>query len=113
MPQKNHKMLIKAFSLFGAKHGDYELVIYGRGETEDAKKDLLQYIEEMDVNNSVTIKEPIDNVHEEIKDSTMFVLSSDYEGVSNALLECLAMGLPCISTDCPCGGSRMLIKDGD
>lgn len=113
VPQKNHMMLIKAFSLFEVTHGDYELVIYGRGETEDAKKNLLKYIEALGAKNRVTIKDPIDNVHDDIKGSAMFVLSSDYEGVSNALLECLAMGLPCISTDCPCGGSRMLIKDGD
>ena len=40
------------------------------------------------------------------------VLSSDYEGISNSLLEALSMGLSCILTDCLCGGSRMLIEDG-
>lgn len=113
VPQKNHKMLIKAFSLFEATHKDYELVIYGRGETDVAKENLLLYAEALGVNNHVTIKDPIDNIHDVIRDSAMFVLSSDYEGISNALLECLAIGLPCISTDCPCGGSRMLIKNGE
>jgi glycosyltransferase involved in cell wall biosynthesis len=42
----------------------------------------------------------------------MFVLSSDYEGISNSLLEALSIGLPSISTDCPCGGSRYLIQNG-
>ena len=41
----------------------------------------------------------------------MYVLSSNYEGISNSLLEAMAMGLPAISTDCPIGGSRMLIND--
>lgn len=112
VPQKNHKLLIRSFSMFLNTHTDYELVIYGRGKTKESKMDLLAYAESLGVNNKVSISDPIDNVHEEIKDSAMFVLSSDYEGVSNALLECLAVGLPCISTDCPCGGSRMLIKDG-
>ena len=42
----------------------------------------------------------------------MFVLTSDYEGVSNSLMEALAMGIPVIATDCPIGGSRTCIKDG-
>ena len=42
----------------------------------------------------------------------MFVMSSDYEGLSNALLEAMAMGLPCISTDSTPGGARMVIDDG-
>ena len=39
-------------------------------------------------------------------------MSSDYEGMPNSLMEALTLGLPCISTDCPCGGPRALIKDG-
>ena len=49
---------------------------------------------------------------QEIRDSAMFVLSSDYEGISNSMIEALAMGVPVISTDCPVGGSRAYIKNG-
>ena len=43
----------------------------------------------------------------------MYVLSSDYEGISNSMLEAMALGLPVIATDCPIGGSRMYIRDGE
>lgn len=41
----------------------------------------------------------------------MFVLPSDYEGLSNSMLESMAIGLPAICTDCPCGGARMVIQN--
>ena len=43
----------------------------------------------------------------------MYVNSSDSEGLSNAMLEALAIGLPCICTDCPVGGARATVKDGE
>ena len=47
----------------------------------------------------------------EIADASLYVLSSDYEGMPNSLMEALGIGLPCISTDCPCGGPNFLIKN--
>ena len=52
-------------------------------------------------------------VKEEIADSRMFVLSSDFEGISNSMLEALAMGIPTISTDCPIGGARAYMKHNE
>ena len=50
------------------------------------------------------------NVHSYIINASMFVSSSDFEGMSNSMLEAMAIGLPVVCTDCPIGGAKMVIK---
>lgn len=105
--QKNFPMLIDAFSVFSQKYPEYVLEIYGEGVLEEK---LQQYISDKKLNDRVILKGFCKNVHEQTLSAGMFVMSSDFEGMPNALLEAMAIGLPCISTDCPCGGPRMLIE---
>ena len=107
--QKNYPMLLRAFKMFLQDYPQYTLHIYGNGEKKD---ELIALCNELDIGEQVVFEGNVEDLHERIKDAKMFVLSSDYEGISNSLLEAMAMGLPVVSTDCPCGGSRMLIKDG-
>ena len=51
------------------------------------------------------------DIVEAIQNATMFVLTSDYEGIPNALLEAMSLGVPCVSTDCSPGGAAMLIDN--
>lgn len=108
-PVKNHKMLIEAFAGFVKKHSDYELHIFGIGDEEQR---LRQQTAELGLEEKVIFRGFSKNVTEEIKDSAMFVLSSDYEGISNSMIEALGMGIPVIATDCPVGGCKMYIEDG-
>ncbi len=105
--QKNHKMLINAFKNVLATHPGYILEIYGEGVE---KKNLSKQIKLLGLENNVFLCGNQPDVHEKIKDAQMFVLSSDFEGLSNALLEAMMMGLPCISTDC--AGSDEVIENG-
>lgn len=105
--QKNHKMLIRAFAAIADKISD-NLIIYGEGEL---RGELEAIIAELHMEKRVFLPGSVKNVADTIKSAKLFVLSSDYEGMPNALMEAMALGIPCISTDCPCGGPRMLFGD--
>ena len=106
--QKNHKLLIEAFSNIEKDYPEYKLLIYGSGSKEE---ELKQYVKGIGLIDKVEFKGNVNNVKEEIYKSGMFILSSNYEGMPNALIEAMALGLPVISTDCPCGGPRFLIEN--
>ncbi len=106
--QKNQKLLIDAFYEIQKKYPDYILKIYGEGKLREK---LEEQINELKLENKVFLMGIKDNIKEEIYKAGMFVLSSDFEGMPNTLMEAMALGLPCISTDCPCGGPKFLIKD--
>ncbi|MCR5464810.1 MAG: glycosyltransferase [Bacteroidales bacterium] len=94
-PQKNFALLIKAFSYFLESHPDHTLHIYGKGPLEE---ELRRLVSELSLDGKVFIEGYVDRIHEAIRDAEMFVLSSDFEGMPNALLEAMMMGLPCVTT---------------
>ena len=106
--QKNQRILIDAFKNVEKKHKDYSLLIYGEGKLH---QELQNYAKELGLNSKVIFKGKRDNIEKEIYKAGIFVLSSDYEGMPNALMEAMSLGLPCISTACPCGGPKMLIEN--
>lgn len=107
--QKNLLMLIEAFSLFQNKYPDYSLEIYGRGSLENELKD---FIKKRGIQESANIMGYSDDIYLQMRDCSMYISSSDYEGISNSMLEALGLGLPTICTDCPAGGARETIQDG-
>lgn len=109
-PQKNIPLLLSAFASFVEEHPQYVLEIYGEGTLEERIKKRIQ---EMGLQEKVHLKGFCKDVHQKIANAAMFVMTSDYEGMPNALLEAMAIGLPCISTDCPCGGPRYLIQTNE
>jgi glycosyltransferase involved in cell wall biosynthesis len=102
-------MLIRAFMEFKKSFPDYKLEIYGDG---DEKENILKMINELNAGETIKLFPATNKIHEIAVNKAMFVSTSDYEGLSNSMLEALAIGLPTICTDCPCGGARMVINDG-
>ena len=88
--------MIKAFEKIEEKHPGYKLDIYGKGELE---KRLKQLILSSGLQEKIFLKGNSDNLHEEIKDASIFVMPSKFEGLSNALIEAYTMGIPCIGSD--------------
>ncbi|MBQ3536166.1 MAG: glycosyltransferase [Alistipes sp.] len=93
--QKNQKMMINAFSQIANQYPDYTLVIYGEGPL---RQELENYIKSLGLESKVLLPGRTENIVKELYDSEVFCLSSDYEGMSNALLEAVCVGMPVIST---------------
>lgn len=108
--QKNFPLLIKAFARISEKFPEHKLVIYGKGGLLDSLKSLAG---ELGVGDRVEFPGYVDNMPETLEKADMFVLSSDYEGMPNALMEAMAVGVPSVSTDCGGGGARFLIQNGE
>ena len=114
--QKNLPLLIDAYAMLHKEHPDYSLRIIGDAPNSEGievldtiKKKVTNY----NLQDSVVFGPFSANVHESIIKDAMYVNSSDYEGISNAMLESMAIGMPVICTDCPIGGARATITDGE
>lgn len=105
---KNQGMIIKAFAIASAEHPGYKLVLYGDGPSKDKFKELAK---KLGVAEKVEFAGLVSGVADKISRAGMFILSSKEEGMPNALLEAMALGIPCISTNCPCGGPADLIEN--
>ncbi len=95
-PEKNHEMLINSFSKVILEYPDYKLYIYGEGSL---RENLIKQITELGLLNSVFLPGNVNDIHSKISDAEIFILPSNHEGLSNALLEAMMMGLPCITTN--------------
>lgn len=107
--QKRFDLLINAFDQICDVFPEYTLEVYGVG---DLKHQLQEQITNLNRADRIRLMGRCEDISNAIKDASLFVLSSDYEGLPNALMEAMALGLPVISTDCGGGGARALIEDG-
>ena len=106
--QKNQALLIRAFAAI-AGEVEEELRIYGEGEL---RRSLEALIANLGMEGRIRLMGASDDMPAALAGCKLFVLSSDFEGMPNALLEAMAAGRCCVSTACPCGGPEAVIENG-
>ena len=107
--QKNQALLIDAFAKIADEFPECTLDNYGDGLLREVRQ---QKIDQLGMINRIKLQPARKDVFSAIRTARLFVLSSDYEGMPNALMEAMALGLPCVATDCRPGGARTLVEDG-
>lgn len=105
--QKNQKMLVDAMSIVHKRFPEATCRIYGEGNLRNA---LQEQIDALGLTDVVTLEGNVKDIHARLAQCGIFALTSNFEGLSNALIEAMMVGLSCITTDYP--GASELITDG-
>ncbi len=109
IPLKRHRDIIRAYAKIADQIGD-TLTIYGDGP---CREELQTLVQELQLTDRVFLPGKVDNVALHIQDAKLFVHASQYEGLPNAVMEAMTLGIPCVLTDCEGGGARELLKGGE
>ena len=106
-PQKNQPMMIRAFAKVADDFPEWQLVIFGEGPL---RQSLQLIIDNLQLTDKVLLPGRTENVIKELRRSKIFCMSSDYEGMSNAMIEAICAGLPIVTTNV--SGVLELVEDG-
>ncbi len=103
--QKNYELALRAFQKAAKRFRNIELSVFGEGTD---KERIQKRIRELNLEKNVHLRGFSMDLLNEFAESDLFLLTSDYEGMPNSLMEAMAMGLPCIATDCPTGPGDLI-----
>lgn len=110
LKQKRQDVLLEAFKLLRETRPQLKLEMCGDGAD---KAKIQELIDQAGLSDCATLAGRVDDVEGAIVNARAFALSSDFEGIPNALIEALSVGVPSVATDCSPGGAALLIKDGE
>jgi glycosyltransferase involved in cell wall biosynthesis len=108
--QKGQDLLINAWTIIAQKHPDWSLEIYGKKDNEDFYQKLIK---QNGLENNISLYDPVSNIEQKYLDSSIYVMSSRFEGFGMVLIEAMICGLPCVSFDCPYGPSDIIKNEED
>ena len=94
--QKNHEVLVKAFSIVVNRGHDVSLYLYGQGELEESIKELVKNLH-MDKN--IFFCGLTDDVYSVMESTDIFVLPSLFEGMPMTLIEAMGTGMPILASN--------------
>ena len=109
MRQKRYDVMLDAFLLVHRAMPELRLEIYGDGKDAAA---VQQMVAARGLETAVSLKGKTEDVFGVLRQAKAFVITSDYEGIPNALIEALSFGVPAVATDCSPGGARLLVEHG-
>lgn len=107
--QKNYSMLIRAFSK-AKKNKQIKEKLYIVGEGPQ-REDLQNTIDSLNLQDDVVLIGRKNNIRDYLVEAKAFILSSDYEGLPNAMLEAMDANLPIISTDYFTGAAKEFVDE--
>ena len=100
-----------AFVKVHEKHPDYILQFFGGDSGDGTKEKLMKKISDYGAQNYIFLMGDSDQLEKDLADASVYAFSSDWEGLPNALIEAMTLGLPIVATDCPCGGPATIITN--
>ncbi len=109
--QKGFDMLAEAWVKVKNNYPDWEMHIYG-GESE-ASGIVDEIIKKNNLQKNFFVHKPEPDIRKKYLESSIYVMSSRYEGFGMVLTEAMSCGVPCISFDCPCGPSDIINHEED
>ena len=109
--QKNHMLLIQSFAKLCDEFPAYQLNLYGSADDVELYNQMKTWIVSNGLEERIRFMGVEEDLPNKIANAALFVLPSDYEGMPNALIEAMVLGLPVVATDCPCGGVKMFVEN--